>query len=175
MNNEADMKSQERFYVTKWLILIIVLCWGSKYFSYHMLDYKYALKYYLYSYEINRMEKADLYDLKEVFEGKNNGVQVFFVGRKSCGDCKDAIGRIGQLRNWIEHTRDVGMQYIGLPDELEDLDREFLVNNVNVNSIPAIVISTNAQIKVFDFDTIMYDKNIKQIINHITGGCYEVD
>lgn len=167
MNNEANMKSLEKLDVTKWLILIIALCWGAKYLCYHVPDYKYILKNYLYSYEVARMENTDLCNLKDSFAGNNNSEQVFFVGRKSCGDCKNAIGRIGELRNWIEITKNVDMQYIELPDQLEDFDREFLRNNLNVNSIPAIVISVNNQIKVFDFDTIMHEENIKKMINDV--------
>lgn len=164
------MEKSENNKFTLYLISIILLCLSAKYFAYHLNDFKYIVEKYMYTYNVSSMEMVDLEDVRNDLEYEYSGKRLYYVGRRSCGDCRSAILSIKSLENWSKRILGMKIRYMALPDELNAEDRGFITKNLKLDSIPAIVAMSEGSLTVIKYEDIMLEKEAKIKLKQVLEG-----
>lgn len=132
------------------LIAFILIVLGKLSLNYIPVVQKLVEEVY-YNTVVENFTLKTVEDMKIVVENDENAL--YYLGRGSCGECRDAIKKVNQLRNIAEENF-LTMFYNELPDILTQSEDEFYKDSLKIDSIPVLILIEDGEIRTFDFNSI---------------------
>lgn len=120
-----------------------------------------------YNYITRELNREDVLSIKKAI-AKKQEMQLYYIGRGSCIDCREAINHIMKINQTIESRRNIPINNVSLKEEITDEEREFL-DEINVNEIPVIILIEKGSVRSFGYYDIIA-KNYKNRFNNFVEG-----
>jgi len=132
----------------KTIIAIIACIIAIRGFLYYMPDTKPYVGKYAYNFVTRNFSENSIEQLENAMLDTEE-ISFYYLGRGSCGDCREAVQNIKTLNSLAEDKYKIQMNYVKLADSISEDERNFL-NDVGVEEIPIMLLVNNGNVKQFD-------------------------
>lgn len=112
------------------------------------------------------MKKIRVEDMERVLD-KRSGTELYYIGRSSCGDCREVIKNILVLENSLS-GENITMKYVELENEITDVERKQL-DIIGVKEIPVILLVNDEETRCYDYYDMISNDYRKRFTMFIGG------
>lgn len=120
-----------------------------------------------YSYLTSTLTEANVSDIKKNAL-RNTNFQVYYVGRGSCIDCRDAIKNVISISKITEENTGTSLVYVALKDKITENERNYL-DEICVDEIPVILLVNHGSVQKFGYYDIISEDYKDRFIKLMEG------
>lgn len=147
------VKIKSKFYKITLVLLIFAALFRIIYINKNYISHTYNnLHYEIITSKLENIQKKEV---NNILSSKNDNENLLvFLGSKDCGYCTESISN---TNNIIKENKDLQAYYVAI-----DLNEDFggLLEEYNLETIPAIIIKKDNQLKILSTEDI--EKNLKE-------------